>query len=287
MKYLICAILILLLFADFSYPLKRERRILFIGSYQAPDMPQILQKMFDEQRLNIKVDQLNPFVMDLAMHATSVWNPLTANSYSASLAEKNQTPTTIKKILSEKWDMVVLKEVTGNTLIPAISTYVSEPAIRILDSVVKRVNSKTVLFESHSDYYYPDQQCFPKGIFSECSKRFPIPIMQTKDNYCSDSFRNSKEEFHAIETSCNQLAKKIKAGIVRVGFVWELCKKQYPEIPLYESKYNDRPSKQGSYLIACVFYRYITKLKVGNVKYSAGIDELQAKEIKKLVDASL
>ena len=79
------------------------------------------------------------------------------------------------------------------------------------------------------------------------------------------------------------MSKKINADIAEVGFAFELCAKNHPEINLYQED-SVHPSKEGSYLIACVFYKYITRKNVADVRYNADINSEEAEKIRKLVN---
>ena len=73
--------------------------------------------------------------------------------------------------------------------------------------------------------------------------------------------------------------------LVEIGMAFEKCKKDYPGIKLFFDESADHPSKQGAYLIACLFYRYISGQPVGAIKYHADISEQEAANLRKVADA--
>jgi hypothetical protein len=101
---------------------------------------------------------------------------------------------------------------------------------------------------------------------------------------CSKTFKNSSEEFQELKQEFDFMAKKLNAGLVKVGFAFEGFKKKYPNISVYTSDQNYHPSPQGSYLIACLFFKYITGENLKNVKYAAGLDEKEALLIRQFAD---
>jgi len=266
--------------------IKKEKKVLFIGNSLTyyHDMPQTVQKMIDGQKMNIKIDQSTPPGAMLSAHAKY----LEDNGMERS-AEINEIPTTVKKILGEKWDMVVLQEQGGSPLIPEFRLVSFEPSLVYLDSIIKSINGKTVLYQAYAGNKFPGQLC---QNISEI-KHFAFKPMTTVNNYqkplldqsCSYLFKNSNEEFQEIKKEYDKMAKITNAGLVKVGYAFEGFKKKYPKIQLYEGQEDNHPSKQGSYLIACLFFRYITGKGLNNVKYTADLDVKQARLIRKFADS--
>ena len=82
------------------------------------------------------------------------------------------------------------------------------------------------------------------------------------------------------------MARKLNIPVVKVGYAFELFKKSHSSIPVYESATNDHPSEQGSYLIACLFYRFISGKSLKNVKYApTKIPGSEAKIIRAFADS--
>jgi hypothetical protein len=100
---------------------------------------------------------------------------------------------------------------------------------------------------------------------------------------CSNNFNNSRDEFGEIRTEYDKMTKKLNADMVRVGYAFEAFKKKNKNINLYESD-GLHPSRQGSYLIACLFFKYLTHRTLNNVKYAADLDTKQAKIIRKFAN---
>jgi hypothetical protein len=68
------------------------------------------------------------------------------------------------------------------------------------------------------------------------------------------------ETIEVISDTYLAAGEKNKTIVVPVGLAWETCRKEYPQIGLYDSD-GSHPSLEGSYLTACVFYSVLTKQK--------------------------
>jgi len=292
MKYIL---LLTYMFISFSLCnageiIKKQKKVLFLGNSVIfyNNMPLTLQKMIDEQNLNIKIDQLTFPGWLLVNHATLVERYI-KDQYVR--AEGNEIPISVKKILSEKWDMVILQEIGGFTLIPEFNEISFEPSLIFLDSIIKSINSKTVLFQEYSTNNFPWQICKNKkeietfySFIQRDDNNNKYTPMLSDFSCCSKSFKNSSEKFYELKNEFDFMAKKLNAGLVKVGFAFEGLKKKYPNISVYASEEDPHPSPQGSYLIACLFFKYVTGKNLKNVKYAAGLDQKDALLIRQFAD---
>jgi len=281
----------------FSSFAQKEENILFVGNSLTyfNNMPQTLQKMLDEKKLNIHIDQVTHPGETLALHAKCTFDSDSSAYFRRTLP--GDTPTTVKKILSRHWDMVILQEPAIPLLVDEMRINCTEPAIFYLDSIIKANHSKTVFYQAYTgavhpirynetiDNFYLNRFLFnpkPDSIITKMRNALDTSLMR-RHTYSSDSFATSSEEFEQINQFYKKTDKKINSGIAQVGYAFELCKKLYPEINVYYNSHNAHPSKEGSYLIACVFYKYITQDNVASIKYNADIDAGTANKIRGLV----
>ncbi len=193
-----------------------------------------------------------------------------------SLSQHLMQPETLEKLNSQNWDYVILQEATVRVLIDEVVAYNFEPSIIKLDSIIKLKNAKTILYQSYPVSIYPKKYCYPSFLVNP-----KIPDVE----YCSDSLFNSNQEFKKIEASFKRVSDLIKCDNALVGLSFELCKRKYPELILFESSSDTHPSILGSYLIACVFYRHLTGQKTTSVKYADGIDLTEKDKVNLLVDS--
>jgi hypothetical protein len=268
-----------------SFEMKaQEQDVLFIGNSLTGynDMPEMLQNMVKDRKLPIRIASLTPGGWSLADQATKLKsdkNPIRASPSTAT-----------EKILSTKPDIVVLQEAPVQMLIPEKLRYCTGPALKFMDSVIKSVNARTILYQNFALNDYPQKYCVPNGPGNVLFRAMAFDPRQhfelTGTSCCSDSFQNRQQEFDVLKSECNRLAEGVHATVAEVGAYFELCRKTYPEIELYVSGDN-HPSPDGSYLIACVFFKCITREKLSDLHYSADIASGTAKKLRALVDGGL
>ncbi len=280
-----CISMIRLLFStalvllSFSGHAKKEpKTILFIGNSLTyfNDMPQTLQKMFEEQNDNYVVDQRTPPGESLAGHVShvSIGTDVTRR------ANPGETPTTIERLLSKKWDIVVLQEGTVQCLVPESRRYCFMPAVKMLDSIVRSRGGKTVLYQAYPLQPYPKQYCYPAiAIKMNMPVKKNVSLNQT---CCSREYQGYEDEYSTIDSVYKAAARMGNIGLARVGYAFKMCRQKHPEIQLYAD--DDHPSPQGSLLMACVFYKYFTHKKTVQIQYNAEVKEEEAFKIKELVD---
>lgn len=236
----------------------RPKEVLFIGNSLTyyHDMPLTLQAMLNEKDIKVNIYQ--------------------SSFPGVSLSDHLIKPETLAKLNSQNWDYVVLQEATVRVLIDEVREYNFGPSILRLDSLIKLKKGQTILYQAYPISIYPKKYCYPSFLIKP-----EIPEVE----YCSDSIRNSAEEFELIQTSFNEASKTIQGKVAPIGQYFEFCKKKYPELSLFESKEDTHPSVLGSYLIACVFYKTLTGEKTTDVKYSGTVTELDKGKINEIVDS--
>lgn len=161
-------------------------------------------------------------------------------------------------------------------LIPEVREYNFVPTILKLDSLIKLKKGQTILYQSYPISIYPKKYCYPSFLIKP-------EVPETK--YCSDSIESSAEEFEIIQASFKQVSKSTQCEIAPVGLCFELCKKKYPELSLFESTGDTHPSILGSYLIAYVFFKQLTGEKTAAVKYAGTLDQIDKLKINQIVDS--
>jgi len=192
-----------------------------------------------------------------------------------SLSDHLNLNSTIEKLNSKHWDFVILQEGTVRALIPEAMKYQFGPSVVKFDSIIKQKGGTTILYESYPISKYPEKYCYPSFLISD--------RLAEKD-YCSAELLNSDQEFEVIRKSFSELNNLINCKIAPVGTVFELCKKKYPELQLFESNDDTHPSKLGSYLIACVFFRALTNENASELNINFGLNPADTKIIRELVD---
>ena len=235
----------------------RPKEVLFIGNSLTyyHDMPLMLQEMLNEKDIKINIHQ--------------------STFPGVSLSDHLAKPQTLEKLRSQNWDFVILQEATVRVLIPEVRVFNFVPAILKLDSLVKLKKGQTILYQCYPISIYPKKYCYPSFLIKP-------EIPETK--YCSDSISNSSEEFEIIQESFNEVSQTIQCKVAPIGLYFELCKKKYPELSLFESTKDTHPSILGSYLIACVFFKTLTGEKTADIKYSGTLTQIDKSKVNEIVD---
>ena len=118
-----------------------------------------------------------------------------------------ETSATVEKIVSKKWDIVILQEATVCLLIPEESAYWYEPAVLKLDSVIKSKKAHTLLYQNYSLSDCPTRYCAPsQAIEFMMAGLSDKKIHFDKKSCCSDSFQTSDREFIAIAKETKHIA---------------------------------------------------------------------------------
>jgi hypothetical protein len=194
------------------------RKVLFIGnSYiYTNNMPEILRQLALSLGDTLIYDQSVPGGHTLQAHSTNA--------------------TTINKIYSQQWDVVVIHDQSQRPAFPpaqvATDTY---PYARILDSLVH-------------DNYACSQTMFmmtwgyKNGDPSNCTG---YPVICT---YEGMQMR--------LRESYLQMTQDNNATVAPVGAAWKVARDSFPAIELYSND-NSHPVVAGSYLEACVLYASI------------------------------
>ncbi len=255
----------------------QSKKILFVGNSLTyyNQMPQTLQEMFNDTKQAYEVVQETSPGAGLKHHA---FYTRAEGSNMSSQTPRGEDATTIKKIRSSNWDYVVLQEGTVKLLVPESIDYDVLPAALKIDSVIKAQKARTVLYQSFTMQGFPYRYCYPVIAVSRT-------IQWNKDSCCSATYNDAAQEFDTLRKNISMLADMLHADIAPIGAAFELCRKKYPDIMLYMSATDSHPSAAGSYLIACVFYKFFTKAKLGKVQYNAKLDEDTANKLKSVADS--
>ncbi len=270
------------------------------------NMTEVLQKIAEEKKLKVHIEKAVHGRAGLANHATYTGTDAETADEAFKRADAGTVPSSVRKILSKQWDVVALQERGDvSVLNPGQRYFSTDPALRYLDSVVKQVHGKVVLYQGYAEtspvdtdvvatgQKPADNNCIVLDAFNFGFKAIDFfdPAEETKMNgkdttICAPPLPASVTELQAIEQEHSKMAAKTGADIVEIGAAFEKCKKDYPAIKLYFDESADHPSKQGAYLIACLFYKYLSGQPVGALKYHADISEGEAANLRKVADAT-
>ncbi|MFA5162223.1 MAG: DUF4886 domain-containing protein [Elusimicrobiales bacterium] len=145
--------------------------------------------------------------------------------------QHSQDKATSGKISSGKWDFVVLQEQSQRPDWPE-RQLASEvlPYGRQLDKLIRSAGARTVLYETWGH---------KKGDKNNC-EHFPRTCTY-------EGMQGS------ITATYERLARETGATLAPVGAAWRQIRRNHPEIELYSGD-GIHPSREGTYLAACVIY---------------------------------
>lgn len=73
-----------------------------------------------------------------------------------------------------------------------------------------------------------------------------------------------------IDDGYSKIARDLNVPVAEVGSVWQVIVKEHPEISLWEDD-GSHPSREGTYLAACVFYATIFQESPVGLTYTASL----------------
>lgn len=277
MKCLLAICIVFLVFPSFA----QTKSVLFIGNSLTyyHEMPHTVQQMCNERNEHFEIAQSTSPGATLCQHLE-----FNDGKNGARRIKPGERSVTVEKLLSKQWDYVVLQAGTVSILVSENVPNSLEPSIFKLDSIAQKQGARTILYQNFAQLKYPVKYCYP-GMFINVMSPGNSAHLPMSENYCSDSFNNCTEEFAVISKGYKSIAEKIKARIAPVGEAFELCKKQHPDIKLYESAVDDHPGEAGAYLIACVFYRVLTGNKSNGLQYHAKLEQDIAVKLQQIADS--
>lgn len=213
------------------------RRVLFIGnSYiYTNDVPALLSAMATSMGDTLIYDQHVPGGYTFEQHSTNA--------------------TTINKIYSQQWDVVILQEQSQRPSFPPgqVETDVY-PYAEVLDSMIHDNNSctQTMFLMTWGRKNGDDMNC---GVY---------PIVCTYNGMQS-----------RLRESYMEMAQMNNATVAPVGAAWKVTRDSFPAIELYSPDLS-HPVMAGSYLETCVLYASIFHKKPNLSTYYSTVPQADA-----------
>jgi hypothetical protein len=156
---------------------------------------------------------------------------------------------TLDGLLTRRWDFVVLQEQSQVPTLPRAQLREFFPAARSLHRRIRAAGSRTVLFMTwgweHGD----------------------------SANYDDDSYAAMQSR---LADSYRAAGAQLPAHVAPVGLAWAEALRRDPGLDLW-ARDGFHPSRLGSYLAACVFYRSLTGRDPRRSSFTAGLDGREAR----------
>jgi uncharacterized protein DUF4886 len=184
-------------------------------------------------------------------------------SYTFKAHTQNQN--TLQKIISQKWDAVVLQE---QSLFSALSddqvSQQVEPYALQLVKIVHDSNpqARIVFFETWG------------------RKNGDSGFCKTSPTFCSYESMQSQ-----INITYKKLALDAPGELAPVGETWSQTRKAHPEIELFRND-GSHPTSEGTYLSACVFYKILFGKRVIGASH-LNINSSYAKTLREIAEQTV
>ena len=151
---------------------------------------------------------------------------------------------TLSKIKQRKWDLVVLQEQSDYPAVAAQRREIVYPAARLLSGRVRESGATPVLFMTWG-------------------RREGLP---------EAGLKTYAEMQAQVEAGYMEIADDLKVMVVPVGIAWQNAIAQKPQLELWQSD-GIHPTREGTYLSACVFYAAIFRQSPAGLTYRAELPE--------------
>ena len=219
------------------------RKVLFLGnSYvYTNDLPLMLQQMATSMGDTLIYDQNTPGGFTFEQHSTD--------------------PTTISKIFSQQWDIVILQEQSQRPAFsPAQVADDTYPYAKKLDSMIRknRTCTETMFFMTWGR---------KNGDASNCAFYPPICTYEGMQTRLRESYMQMTQDNNAI--------------VAPVGAAWKQMRDSFPSVDLYVPD-ESHPSVSGTYLAACVFYASIFHKNPMLTTFNSTLSANDANNIKRI-----
>lgn len=219
------------------------RKVLFLGnSYvYTNDLPLMLQQMATSMGDTLIYDQNTPGGFTFEQHSTD--------------------PTTISKIFSQQWDIVILQEQSQRPAFsPAQVADDTYPYAKKLDSMIRknRTCTETMFFMTWGR---------KNGDASNCAFYPPICTYEGMQTRLRESYMQMTQDNNAI--------------VAPVGAAWKQMRDSFSSVDLYVPD-ESHPSVSGTYLAACVFYASIFHKNPMQTTFNSTLSATDANNIKRI-----
>jgi len=225
-------------------------------------MPDMFEQICKEFNLEIEAESSCFSGVNLETHVNTYWykktgfhvdnppnNSILSRKYKVDTNEVI-TPTTIDKILEVNYKYIFLQEQPNYILNAELREKSTKPSLKIIDSLANRSNSKIFLAQTYTG----------KSDEKACLKIKECQNGDCNDKYyCSDDFQSFEEKTDTLVRIYNNVALEFGFRTIPIAEVFEHFRKNQPQIELY--KQGSHPTKNGSFIMACIHYFSITNQK--------------------------
>lgn len=285
----ILAILFIVFYSCKSKPVEQVEKVnvLFIGNSLTyyHDMPKMVEEMLNEKVLNYNVEQAAFPGMTLNSHLNNIIYKREGDNIFTIRKSEFEITETEKIISSRSWDLIIIQEAPDMLLSKELVNELVQSDIEKIRLLNPNKNCKYIFFNTWIPKVasYPIKSiCLPKSDFD--SVKFPVNKLNPDEKFCSEEVLNEKEHLRILNEALNQINLKQKMIISNHPNIHFNTRNKYPEIQLYDDDYH--PSKTGSFLNACIFYKIIADKSPTRLNFNASLDEKTASLLKRIANSN-
>lgn len=255
---------------------QKTLNVLFIGNSMTywNGMPEMLKEMLASEDQEINIEQSTSPGLSLANHLDYIEIEPGKNR----LKEDNELTVTEKKLAEKKWDIVVLQEGTAAYLIPE-SKDKTNNAIQRIKKLIDNPDTDILLFSTWiKKGKYPKQYC---NSYQNNVENGEVTIRQV----CSIEILDLEHEIDVINTEQRLVSSSNTIHLTNhLNHIYELLKNHH-EIDFYEDEIH--PTKEGAYLNACLFYKYLTGKAANSISFDAQLPKTTTDILKNVADLDI
>lgn len=285
----ILALLFIIFYSCKSKPVEQVQKvnILFIGNSLTyyHDMPKMVKQMLDEKSTHYLIEQATFPGMTLNSHLNNIIYKRGGDHIYTMRKNDFEITETEKIISSRSWDLIIIQEAPDMLFSKELVDELVQSDIEEIKALNRNKNCKYIFFNTWIPkvQHYPIKSiCLPKSDFDYV--KFPINNLNSDEKFCSEEVLNEKEYLRILNEALNQINLKQKMIISNHPNIHFNIRNKYPEIQLYDDDYH--PSKIGSFLNACIFYKMITNKNPTRLKFNAGLDEKTTSLLKRVASSN-
>lgn len=158
------------------------------------------------------------------------------------LADHVKSTDTANILSSKRWTYVILQEQSQIPSVEQSRTHSMYPAARILVKQVREIGAKPLFFLTWAHLHGTPE----------------------------DGMRDYESMQAQINEGHYEISQELNVPIAAVGSAWQVVVHEHPEINLWQDD-GSHPSREGTYLTACVFYAAIFHQSPVGLAYQAGL----------------
>jgi hypothetical protein len=258
---------------------KTPEQVLFIGNSITyfHDMPQMVQRMLFETDSSILISQsVSPgAALNDLMNYMFIKSDIDSNKVSCRNKRDDEYTELEKMLIKQKWDRVILQEEPGHVFLDTVQAIQTSKIISRIKEMNKNKECSYFLYQPFLvTINKPGKFCFSGFEISDSIDRFR--------KYCSKEFKDKNELDNLGNAQYKKLADENELIFCNMNLYEKVFKKIDASLLLVDE--TGHPTKMGSFVIACKFYKLFTGRNVKEVKYNGGLNNDVATIIKNTIE---